>query len=370
MNVLITGSHGFIGKNLIVFLKNEENANIIELNKDDNDSIIKNKIEKADFVFHLAGVNRSTDNKDFYKGNSDLTKKIVDLIKINNKDIPFVMTSSIQAKLNNDYGKSKKLAEDYVRKNLNNFYIFRLHNVFGKWCKPNYNSVIATFCYNISHNLSITINDKNTELELVYIDDVCKSLVSILTKENIAIKKNYYYFIPTRYKKTLGEISDMLYQFKNDTNSIYVPSTGDDFTKKLFATYISYVPLNNLSIPVIKNIDERGSFSELVRTFDCGQFSVSFSKPGIIRGNHFHNTKMERFIVVKGIAKITFESIIDNSKYEFVVNGDEIKVITIPVGYSHKIENIGNDEMILFIWCNELFDKNNPDTYFKEISEE
>jgi UDP-2-acetamido-2,6-beta-L-arabino-hexul-4-ose reductase len=266
--------------------------------------------------------------------------------------------------------KSKKLAEDYVRKNLNNFYIFRLHNVFGKWCKPNYNSVIATFCYNISHNLSITINDKNTELELVYIDDVCKSLVSILTKENIAIKKNYYYFIPTRYKKTLGEISDMLYQFKNDTNSIYVPSTGDDFTKKLFATYISYVPLNNLSIPVIKNIDERGSFSELVRTFDCGQFSVSFSKPGIIRGNHFHNTKMERFIVVKGIAKITFESIIDNSKYEFVVNGDEIKVITIPVGYSHKIENIGNDEMILFIWCNELFDKNNPDTYFKEISEE
>ena len=366
MKVLVTGSKGFIGKNLISHLQEMENVEIVTFDKEDEFKKIEDNIESVDFIFHLAGINRPINPKEFYEGNSDLTKKIVDLIK--NKNIPLLITSSIQAIKDNDYGKSKKLAEDYIKNNLTNYYIYRLHNVFGKWCKPNYNSVIATFCYNITHDLEIKVDNSKTELELIYIDDICEEFIRILNGNKPDEKIDNICYINPRYKVKLGYIKDKLYEFKENMNSIYVPNTGNDFIKKLFATFVSYMELENMAVIATKNTDERGAFIELVRTKENGQFSVSFSKPGIVRGNHYHHTKMERFIVIKGKAKISFKSIINDDKYSFIVDDNEIKIITIPVGYTHNIENIGDGEMILAIWCNELFDKNHPDTYFKEIN--
>ncbi len=369
MNVLVTGSNGFIGKNLIYRLKELDNVNIIEFDKDTPFDIIEKNIDNIDFVFHLAGINRPKDVKEFYSGNADLTSKIVKLFIDNKKEVPILITSSIQAVLDNDYGKSKKDAEDIMMK-YNNSIIYRLHNVFSKWCKPNYTSVIATFCNNIANDLDIRIDDKDKELELVYIDDIIDEFISLLEGKCPSNKENNICYIKPRYKVKLGYIVDLLFEFKKSMSSIYVPRTGDDFIKKLYSTYVSYVPLDKMYSSAIKNTDERGSFTELVRTFDSGQFSVSISKPGVVRGNHYHNTKMERFIVIKGKAKITFTSIINNDSYEFFVDDTGIKIVTIPVGYTHNIVNIGDDEMILAIWCNELFDKEHPDTYFKAVDED
>lgn len=366
MKVLITGANGFIGKNLISHLQELENIDIIKFDKDNKFNEIEENIDEIDFIFHLAGVNRPIDNKEFYTGNVDLTNKLINLLKSKEKHIPLVITSSIQATKDNDYGKSKKQAEDLVL-DYKEGIVYRLHNVFGKWCKPNYNSVIATFCYNISHDLDIVVNDPNTNLELIYIDDVINEFINLLKGNKPEEKNGNYCYINPRYNVTLNYIVSKLYEFKDSMNSIYVPNTGNDFIKKLYSTYISYVELDKMAISINKNVDDRGSFIELVRTFDSGQFSISFSKPGIIRGNHYHHTKMERFIVVKGKAKISFSSIINNDSYSFIVDDKDIKVITIPVGYTHNIENIGKDEMILAIWCNELFDKNKPDTFFKEV---
>lgn len=365
MKVLITGSNGFIGKNLKAHLNEIEDVEIITYDVEDTIDKIKDNLDEIDFIFHLAGVNRPQTPEEFYQGNSDLTKQIVDLIK--DKNIPLVITSSIHAEKDNDYGKSKKLAEDYIRENLSNYYIYRLHNVFGKWCRPNYNSVVATFCHNIANDLEITINDESTALDLIYIDDICYEFVRLIKGEQPEEQVDGVCYINPRYNVTLGYIAKKLYGFRDSMNSIYVPNTGDEFTKKLYSTYISYLPLEKTYVQATKNVDERGSFTELVRTNECGQFSVSFSKPGIVRGNHYHHTKLERFIVIKGKAKIGFTSIIDGTSHEFIVDDSNIQIVTIPVGYTHNIENIGDDEMILAIWCNELFDKEKPDTYFKPV---
>ncbi|MBQ8902106.1 MAG: NAD-dependent epimerase/dehydratase family protein [Bacilli bacterium] len=367
MKVLVTGSKGFIGKNLISHLQEIENVEIITFDIDDSFAKIEENINNVDFIFHLAGVNRPLTPEEFYKGNSDLTKKIVDLIK--DKNIPLLMSSSIQAEKDNDYGKSKKTAEDYVINNLDNYYVYRLHNVFGKWCKPNYNSVVATFCYNISHDLDINVNDPNVTLELIYIDDIVEEFIKIMNGQKPDEKNEEYCYINPRYSVTLEYIVNKLFEFKDSMNSIYVPATGNDFIKKLYATYVSYLEPEKTFVTAVKNVDERGAFIELLRTKECGQFSVSFSKPGIVRGNHYHHTKMERFIVIKGKAKISFSSVINDDKYSFIVDDNEIKIVTIPVGYTHNIENIGDDEMILAIWCNELFDKEHPDTFFKKVEE-
>lgn len=367
MKVLVTGSNGFIGKNLVSHLQELDNIELIKYDANDTFEKIEKCIDSIDFIFHFAGVNRPQTSEEFYKGNTDLTKKIVDLIK--DKNIPLLITSSIQATKDNDYGKSKKMAEDYIKNNLKNYYIYRLHNVFGKWCKPNYNSVVATFCNNIANDLEITINDRNTCLDLIYIDDICYEFLKLLNGGTPSEKNDDICYINPRYNVSLGYIADKLYEFKDSTNSIYVPNTGDEFIKKLYSTYISYLPLEKTVTTTVKNVDERGSFTELVRTKECGQFSISFSKKGIVRGNHYHHTKIERFIVVKGKAKISFSSVIDDSKYSFIVDDSEIKVVTIPVGYTHNIENIGDEEMILAIWCNELFDKEKPDTYYRKVVE-
>lgn len=365
MKVLVTGSNGFIGKNLKTHLQALDDVEVIDYDKEDTIDKIKDNLAEISFIFHIAGVNRPQTAEEFYQGNSDLTKQIVDLIK--DKNIPLLITSSIQATKDNDYGKSKKLAENYIKENLKNYYIFRLHNVFGKWARPNYNSVVATFCNNIAHDLPITINDEKTSLDLIYIDDICYEFINILKGQAPTEKIEDYCYINPRYNVTLGYIAKRLYEFRDSMNSIYVPNTGDEFTKKLYSTYISYVPVEKTHVSAKKNVDERGSFTELVRTYDSGQFSVSFSKPGIVRGNHYHHTKLERFIVIKGKAKISFTSVIDGNHYELIVDDNDIQIVTIPVGYTHNIENIGNEEMILAIWCNELFDKDKPDTYYREV---
>lgn len=369
MKVLVTGSNGFIGKNLCQHLKEINDVEIITFDRNDDFSIIEDSIKNVDFIFHLAGVNRPKNIEEFYKGNTDLTKSIIELINSKNLSIPLLITSSIQAVKDNDYGKSKKMAENLIidYKNNNNAYIYRLHNVFGKWCKPNYNSVIATFCYNIAHNLDITINDEDVELELVYIDDVIEEFIRVMMGNLPVNLEGDYCYIKPNYKIKLGELASMIKDFNNSMNSILVPKTGDEFTKKLFSTYLSYVELDDMVFTPKMNIDHRGSFSELIKTFESGQVSVSVSKSGVFRGNHYHHTKMEKFIVVKGSAKITFKHVITGELKEYDVNDKELKIVSIPVGYTHKIENTSDDEMILLIWGNEIFDPNKPDTYAMEV---
>ena len=369
MRVLVTGSKGFIGKNLICHLKEQNDIEIVEFSREQNFSDIAKNLSTIDFIFHLAGVNRPNDVKEFYTGNTELTSQIIDEIENQHLDIPILITSSIQAELDNDYGKSKKQAEEKVHEygKKHQVYIYRLHNVFGKWCRPNYNSVIATFCYNIANNLNITINDKDKVLSLVYIDDVIYEFLNVLrTKKPSCVKNDICYVSPV-YEKNLGYIADLIKSFKESMESIWVPETGDEFVKKLFSTYLSYVNLDDMVFTPQMNVDERGTFTELIRTKHDGQVSVSVSKKGIIRGNHYHHTKMEKFIVVQGKAKITFKHVLTGDKKEYLVDDKAFKIVNIPVGYSHKIENIGNSKMILLIWCNELFDKSKPDTYYKEI---
>lgn len=368
MKILVTGAKGFIGRNLIAYLKTKENIEIIEYDIDNSIEEMESYISSVDFIYHLAGVNRPQTTEEFYQGNRDLTNNIINLLQKKKLHIPFLYTSSIQATKDNDYGKSKKEAEAIINQYGKDspVYLYRLHNVFGKWCRPNYNSVIATFCYNISHDLDITINDPNAILELIYIDDIIKEFAKLL-EGNIPDKTDECYYISPVYKKQLGEIANLIKTFKNNMTSISVPQTGDDFIKKLFATYVSYIDIDKMSILGKMNVDERGSFTELAHTTESGQFSVSISKPGVIRGNHYHHTKMERFIVVKGKADISFRHIEKDEIYTYHVDDTKLEIITIPPGYTHRIENTGTDEMILFLWCNEIFDKDNPDTYYMEV---
>lgn len=365
MRVLITGGNGFIGKNLQAFLSQDENILIDTYTRDNSPEDLAEKLKNADFIFHLAGTNRPQTAAEFYSGNTDLTKQIVDLLINDHRNTPLVFSSSIQAELDNDYGKSKRLAEDYVLKNYPAGIIFRLHNVFGKDCRPNYNSVVATFCHNIANNLPITISDASKELELIYIDDVCKTFVKIVHGD-YPTTQPYNYITPT-YKISLKSLADTLRDFNTNLSSIDVPTTGDNFTKKLFSTFISYLPLTRLVFTPTEHVDDRGIFSELVHTKDSGQVSVSISKPNITRGNHYHHTKIEKFIVLKGTATIKMRKIGETTVHEFPVSGDQLQIITIPVGYTHSITNTGDDDMILLIWCNELFDVNNPDTFHEEV---
>lgn len=366
MKILVTGSNGFIGKNLISNLSLLDNVQIYKYDRNCSDFDLLSFTKDCDFVYHLAGVNRTQNESEFKDGNVNLLSKLIDDLKINNNKCPILITSSIQAELDNPYGISKRMEEDvafnYAKENNVKVYVFRLNNLFGKWCKPNYNSVIATWCYNISHNLDISVSDKNKEICLCYIDDVCNEFINCLTDKCVFVQ-NGYYQIPTTYKKSLGDIANLLYSFKANDKGIFVPSTGDEFIKKLYSTYLSYVPINDLIVDLCPHKDDRGTFCELVRTKECGQVSVSTTKSGILRGGHYHNTKMERFIVLSGKAKITFEHVIDHTKYEFYVSGDKLQYVNIPVGYQHRIDNVGDTELVMILWANELFDPEYTDTY-------
>lgn len=369
MKILVTGAKGFIGKNLILELKNRGYKKIYEYDLDSTFVELDEYTKRCDFVFHLAGVNRPKDDKEFLKGNFGFTSTLLEhLIKHNNK-APIMLSSSIQAALNNPYGISKKAGEDLLfdyGKNHNvKILIYRFENVFGKWSRPNYNSVVATFSHNIANSLPITINDPDVIMNLIYIDDLVKELINAL--ENKGNKKDEFYHVEPVYEIKLGKIAKLLHSFKRSRDDLSIPNMNDEFTKKLYSTYLSYLPEDDFSYFLKMNVDNRGSFTEFLKTKDRGQVSVNISKPGITKGNHWHHTKNEKFLVVYGKGVIRFRKADSDKVIEYFVSGDKLEVVDIPVGYTHNIINLGKTDMVTIMWVNEIYDKENPDTYFEEV---
>ncbi len=380
MNILVTGANGFIGKNLCTALKNIKdgrdrtsglNADIrvFEYDLDTDPALLDDYCKDADFIFHLAGVNRPKDPSEFMSGNTGFTFVLLDALKRHRNTCPVMISSSIQAEQDNPYGQSKKAGEDllysYSAETGAKAFVYRFPNVFGKWCRPNYNSVVATFCHNITHDLPINVNDRSVMMTLVYIDDVVIELIRALKGQENRFGK--YCSIPVEHKITLGEIADLLYSFKASRENRSVPNLSDEFTKKLYATYLSYLPADQFSYPLKMNIDSRGSFTEILRTADRGQFSVNISKPGVTKGNHWHNTKNEKFLVVSGKGVIRFRKIDTAEIYEYHVSSDQLEVVDVPTGYTHNIENLGDADMVTFMWASECFDPDKPDTFFEEV---
>lgn len=325
---------------------------------------------KADFVFHLAGVNRPCNSEEFMEGNYGFTLTLLETLKKYENTCPVMMSSSIQAVLDNPYGKSKKAGEDllfqYSKEMGVRVLIYRFPNVFGKWCRPNYNSVIATFCYNVTHNLSINVDDPNRIMNLAYIDDVIDELIrSIHGKEN---KKEIFCEIPTVYSIALGEIASQINSFKDTRIERTIPQLSNEFTKKLFSTYLSYLQEDCFHYELKMNIDNRGSFTEFIKTADRGQISVNISKPGIIKGNHWHHTKHEKFLVVSGTGVIRLRNIYSDKVIEYFVSDERMEVVDIPAGYTHNIENLGKTDMTTIMWANECFNVDKPDTYYMDVS--
>lgn len=380
MNILITGAKGFIGKNLVVELKNirdgKSNVNnlthdlvLYEFDKDSDPELLDEFCQNADFVFHLAGVNRPKEQSEFIEGNFGFTSTLLETLKKHQNSCPIMLSSSIQAELDNPYGISKKKGEElffeYSQETGAKVYVFRFPNVFGKWCRPNYNSAVATFCYNIAHELPIQINDRNVNMTLVYIDDVVKELICAL--QGNAFKDGQFYKVRTEHKITLGEIADLIYSFKESRKTLLVPDMSDGFIKKLYSTYLSYLPEQGFSYPLTMRSDQRGSFTEFLKSSDRGQVSVNISKPGITKGNHWHHSKNEKFLVVSGKGVIRFRKPDEENIIEYFVSGEKLKVVDIPVGYTHNIENLGTSDMVTIMWVNEIFDPENPDTFFLEV---
>ena len=368
MKILVTGANGFIGKNLSIWLKrNDIDVLAIDI---DNLSKLDEYALQADFIVHLAGINRPMDVKEFYDGNLNSIVKLVDILKNNKKKTPILLSSSTQAEYDNDYGKSKKMGEDflfdYQNKTGNPVYIYRFQNVFGKWCRPNYNSVVATFCYNIANGLDISVNDPNVVKEFVYIDDICKTILDLIKSENHK-GSNKILTIKPFYLLSIGELANIIKSFKESRNNLIVPNMDNGIVSKLYATYLSYLPTNQFIYDLNMHVDNRGSFTEFIKTSNSGQVSVNVGKPGVVKGNHFHHTKNEKFLVVKGTCSIKFRKIDSEDVIEYIVSGDKLQVVDIPTGYTHSITNIGQNDSITIMWASESFDPNNPDTYFEEV---
>ena len=369
MKIVVTGANGFIGQNLIASLRANGEHEVIRITRETTEQQLVQALADAKFVFHLAGVNRPLNDNEFMKGNCDFTSKVVENLIKYNPTCPLLITSSKQAAKDNAYGQSKRAGEAVVQQYSEQtgapVYIYRLPNVFGKWGKPNYNSAIVTFCYNIGRNLPIKVNDSSIKLDLVYIDDVIAEFSAAMIGQANFV--NEYCQIPTVHTKQLGEIVDLIYSFKNSREELSIPKMNDPFTKALYSTYLSYLPTDKFSYPLNMNIDDRGSFTEFIRTADRGQVSVNVSKPGITKGNHWHHTKNEKFLVVSGNGVIRFRKIDTDEIFEYFVSADKLEVVDIPVGYTHNIENLGHTDMVTVMWVNEIFDPERPDTMFLEV---
>ncbi len=369
MKVLITGANGFIGKNLVAHLSERSDVSVAVFTRQDDFEKLVELIQEADFVFHLAGVNRPQNIDEFKIGNADLTEALCKAISENGKCIPVLYTSSIQAELQNPYAESKRAAEDALLElsrtcNLP-VYLFRLPNVFGKWARPNYNSVVATFCHNISHNLPIQIDDPDISVPLVYIDDVISRFINFMD-ENISEENNsgkMFWTVEPQYLITLGELAKKLYSFRDGRDTLIVESVGKGLVRALYSTYVSYFNPEQFLYEVPKYADERGTFVEMLKTRDSGQFSFFTAHPGVTRGGHYHHSKTEKFLVVKGKARFGFRHILTNETYEIFIIEDTPKIVETVPGWVHDITNVGDDEMIVMLWANEIFDENHPDTY-------
>ncbi len=380
MKVLVTGAHGFVGKNLCAQLNNIKAgkaksypvilSEVMEYDLDTDPALLDEYCRQADFVFNLAGVNRPQDPGEFMKGNFGFASTLLDALKKYGNTCPVMISSSTQAALDNLYGESKRAGEqlmfDYSRETGAKVLVYRFPNVFGKWCRPNYNSAIATFCNNIANGIPIQVNDPGVVMNLVYIDDVVDELISAL-KGSEHYDGNYC-VVPTVHTITLGGIVELLYSFKEMPQTLGVPHLADAFSKKLYSTYLSYLPQEKFSYPLKMNIDDRGSFTELIRTADSGQFSVNISKPGITKGQHWHHTKNEKFVVVSGHGLIQLRKIGTDEVVNIEVSGDKIEVVEMIPGYTHSIINLSETEdLVTFMWCNECFDPAHPDTFFEPV---
>ena len=386
MNILITGAKGFAGRNLVANLRNIKDGKnrtrpeikideIFEYDIDSTPDELREYCEKADFVFHLAGVNRPKDISEF-SGNYGILSEVLNVLKFCGNKAPVMLSSSVQATLEgrfagSEYGKSKLEAEnmlfDYEKETGAKALVYRLPNLFGKWCRPNYNSAVATFCNNIAKDLPITVNDPSVELELLYIDDFVDEMLNAL--EGRETKNGCFCSFAVTHKVTLGEIVELLESFREQRETLVMPEIPyNSFAKKLYSTYLSYLPEEKISIPLKMNCDDRGSFTEILKTVNCGQFSVNVSKPGITKGQHWHNTKWEFFIVVSGSALIQQREIGTDKVLEFRVTGDKPEAVHMLPGFTHNIINLSETEnLVTLMWANEQFDQNKPDTFFEVV---
>ena len=401
MKILITGARGFVGKNLTENLKNirdgknrTRNISVEDIFEYDLDSTARQLEEycsKCDFVFNLAGVNRPKDTSEFMKGNFGFANTLLDTLHKYGNTCPVMLSSSIQATLigrygESDYGRSKLAGEElffqYGEKTGAKVLVYRFPNLFGKWCRPNYNSAVATFCNNIANDLPITVNDRNTLLELLYIDDLVEEMLDALESREhhcdydgldpVSNDEGRYCHVPVTHKVTLGEITDLLHQFEQQRKTLIMPEIPEgSFAKKLYSTYLSYLPPEKMVLEFHSNVDERGSFTEMVKTLNCGQFSVNVSKPGITKGQHWHNTKWEMFMVVSGRALIQERKIDTDEVIEFEADGDHLKAVYMLPGYTHNIINLSETEnLVTLMWANELFDPKHPDTFYLKVKED
>lgn len=400
MKILVTGAKGFVGKNLVAQLQNIRDgkakfyggvsvSEIYEFDMDSTLDELDTYCQNADFVFNLAGVNRPQNEEEFMRGNFGFASTLLDTLKKYKNTCPVMLSSSIQATLkgrfaNSEYGRSKRAGEklffEYSTETGAKVLVYRFPNLFGKWCRPNYNSAVATFCHNIANDLPIQVNDRNTQLELLYIDDLVDEMIAALKGEEhhcefdgldtVLNENGCYCTVPKAHKITLGEIVDLLYIFKSQPSTLLIPSIpADSFAKKLYSTYLSYLPKDKISFVLKMNVDERGSFTELIKTLDKGQISINISKPGITKGQHWHNTKWEFFIVVSGKGLIQQRKIGTDEVLNFEVSGSKIEAVHMLPGYTHNIINLSDKEnLVTVMYCNECFDPNKPDTYFEPVS--
>ena len=399
MKILVTGAYGFAGKNLVAALKNIRDGKdrrhpklnieeICEFGRDTGPALLEEYCRKADFVFHLAGVNRPKDSAEYMAGNRDFTAQLLEALKKCGNTCPIMLASSVQATLSgryagSEYGRSKLAGEElffqYGRETGAEVLVYRFPNLFGKWCRPNYNSAVATFCHNIANDLPITVNDPKTELELLYIDDLVDEMLSVLEGQPhrcdydgltpVLREDGQYCIVPVTHRATLGEIVDLLKSFRSQPETLLLPCIQEgSFAKKLYSTYLSYLPKEKVAFPLKMNVDERGSFTELLKTTDCGQFSVNISKPGVTKGQHWHHSKWEFFIVVSGHGLIQERKIGTDEILEFEVSGKKIEAVHMLPGYTHNIINLSETEnLVTVMWANEQFDPNHPDTFFEVV---
>ncbi|WP_337573923.1 NAD-dependent epimerase/dehydratase family protein [Fournierella sp.] len=368
--ILITGAGGFIGKNLVATLKTAGYTDLMLFERDDTPETLAEYAARAGFVFHLAGINRPKDPSEFYAGNAGLTETLLSLLDKAGNKAPVLVTSSTQAALDNDYGKSKAQAEQAIfahgKATGAPVYVFRLPGVFGKWCRPNYNSVVATFCHNSANGLPLSVRDPEYRLPLVYIDDVVSSFVGAL--DGNCTREGDYCVVPVVHETTLGHLAQTIEGFAKNRETLDVPDqTPGSLEQKLYSTWLSYLPADRFSYPLNMHCDNRGSFTEFLHTPAHGQVSINISKPGIVKGNHWHHSKNEKFLVVKGTGVIRFRALDSTEVIEYHVSGDKLEVVDIPTGYTHNIENVGQDDMVTVMWANEVFDPDHPDTFFLPV---
>lgn len=398
MKILVTGAHGFVGKNLCAQLNNIKGgkarnypvsiSEVMEYDLDTDSALLDDFCAQADFVFNLAGVNRPKDQSEFMQGNFGFASTLLDTLKKHGNTCPVMLSSSIQATLigrygTSDYGKSKLAGEelffDYAQETGAKVLVYRFPNLFGKWCRPNYNSVVATFCHNIAHDLPIQVNDPSVQLEMLYIDDLVEEMIAALNGkehhcefdgvETVLKEDGRYCAVPVTHHVTLGEIVDLLHRFTEQPKTLIIPEIPENsFAKKLYSTYLSYLPKEKVSFPLKMNIDDRGSFTEMFRSEKCGQVSINISKPGVTKGQHWHNTKWEFFIVVSGHGLIQQRKYGTDEVIEFEVSGEKIEAVHMLPGYTHNIINLSDTEnLVTVMWANEIFDPNRPDTFFELV---